>query len=126
MATAGLASRLTGSTSLVSVFSLMLLTVLLGMVINTSRQVDSKVRLQNAADAATYSGGAALVRGMDGIAFTNHMLSDVFGSRPSSARPAMAMLARSRRTSSPPGAQYRADLGLVGPSQIQSARSGHT
>ncbi len=67
-----------GSVSLVTVFSLMLLTMLLGMVINTSRQVDSKVRLQNAADAATYSGGVVIARGMNGLAFTNHMISDVF------------------------------------------------
>jgi hypothetical protein len=34
--------------------------------------------MQNAADAATYSGGVVLARGMNTLAFTNHLLSDVF------------------------------------------------
>lgn len=67
-----------GSMSLVSVFAVLLLTILLGMVLNASRQVDTKVRLQNVADASTYSGGVVLARGMNSLAFTNHLLSDVF------------------------------------------------
>ena len=51
--------------------------MLLGMVINAGRQVDNKVKLQNAADAATYSGGVVLARGMNSLAFTNHMLCEV-------------------------------------------------
>jgi len=48
------------------------------MVINVGRQVDNKLKLQNAADAATYSGGVILARGMNSLAFTNHMLTEVF------------------------------------------------
>jgi putative Flp pilus-assembly TadE/G-like protein len=65
-----------GSISLAAVFALLLLTILLGMVINVGRQVDSKVKLQNAADATTYSGGVVLARGMNSLAFTNHMLAE--------------------------------------------------
>ena len=67
-----------GAISVLSVFSLLLLTMLLGMVMNVGRQVDRKVRMQNAADAATYSGGVMLARGMNSLAFTNHLLCDVF------------------------------------------------
>jgi hypothetical protein len=67
-----------GSISIATLFALLLLTMLLGMVINVGRQVDNKVKLQNAADAATYSGGVVLARGMNSLAFTNHMLCEVF------------------------------------------------
>jgi hypothetical protein len=65
-----------GSISLATVFALLLLVMLLGMVINVGKQVDSKVKMQNAADAATYSGGIVIARGMNSLAFTNHMLSE--------------------------------------------------
>jgi len=52
--------------------------MLLGMVMNVGRQVDGKIRLQNAADAAAYSGGLVLARGMNSLAFSNHLLSEVF------------------------------------------------
>ena len=61
-----------------SVFALMLLTMLLGMVMNVGRQVDGKIRMQNSADAAAYSGGVVLARGMNTLSFTNHLLCDVF------------------------------------------------
>lgn len=67
-----------GSLSIVSVFALMMLTLLLGMVMNSARQVDQKVKLQNAADSATYAGGVVLSRNMNTLAFTNHLLADVF------------------------------------------------
>lgn len=67
-----------GTISLISVFTLLLLTVLMGMVINVGRQVDNKVKLQNAADASTYSGGVVLARGMNTLAFSNRLLCDVF------------------------------------------------
>ena len=67
-----------GSISIVSVFAVLLLTMLLGMVMNVGRQVDGKIRMQNSADAATYSGGVVLARGMNTLAFSNHMLCDVF------------------------------------------------
>ncbi len=61
-----------------AVFMVMLLTMLLGMVMNVGRQVDGKIRMQNAADAAAYSGGLVITRGMNTLAFTNHLLCDVF------------------------------------------------
>ncbi len=67
-----------GTISIVSVFAVILLTMLLGMVMNVGRQVDGKVRTQNAADAAAYSGGLVMTRGMNNLAFTNHLLADVF------------------------------------------------
>ena len=67
-----------GAISIVSVFSMMLLAMLLGMLINVGRQVDGKVKMQNAADSATYSGGVVLARGMNTLAFTNHLLCDIF------------------------------------------------
>lgn len=67
-----------GAMSVVSVFAVLLLTVLLGMVMNVGRVVDHKIRLQNAADAVAYSGGVVVARGMNALAFTNHLLCDVF------------------------------------------------
>ncbi len=67
-----------GTISIVSVFAVMLLAMLLGMVMNVGRQVEGKIRMQNAADAAAYSGGVVLARGMNTLAFSNHLLSDVF------------------------------------------------
>jgi len=67
-----------GTISIVTVFAVLLLTMLLGMVMNVGRHVDGKIRLQNAADASAYSGGVVLTRGMNTLAFTNHLLSDVF------------------------------------------------
>lgn len=67
-----------GTISIVTVFAAMLLTMLLGMVMNVGRQVNGKIRMQNAADAATYSGGVVIARGMNTLAFTNHLLCDVF------------------------------------------------
>lgn len=67
-----------GTISIITVFAVMLLTMLLGMVMNVGRQVDGKIRMQNSADAAAYSGGLVLTRGMNDLAFTNHLLSEVF------------------------------------------------
>ena len=49
---------------------LMVLAMLLGMVMNVGRQIDGKIRMQNTADAATYSGGVVLARGFDGAGNT--------------------------------------------------------
>lgn len=67
-----------GAMSLVAVFAVLLLTILLGMVMNVGRAVDHKIRLQNAADAVAYSGGVVIARGMNALAFTNHLLCDIF------------------------------------------------
>ncbi len=67
-----------GTISIVSVFAVMLLTMLLGMGMNVGRHVDGKIRMQNAADAAAYSGGTVMARGMNTLAFSNHLLFDAF------------------------------------------------
>lgn len=67
-----------GTISIISVFAILMFTILLVMVTNVAKHLDDKVRMQNAADAATYSGGVVLARGMNTIAFTNHLLCEVF------------------------------------------------
>ncbi len=67
-----------GAISILTVFAVLVLTMLLGMVMNVGRHVDGKIRMQNAADGAAYSGGVMLARGLNTLAFTNHLLSDVF------------------------------------------------
>jgi len=67
-----------GAMSIISVFTLLLLTMVLGLVMNSAREVDHKVKLQNSADAATWTGGLVLVRSLNTLAFTNHLLCDVF------------------------------------------------
>ncbi|MFW6171187.1 MAG: Tad domain-containing protein [Planctomycetota bacterium] len=67
-----------GTISIVALFTLLALVILLGMVVNTGQQVDQKIKMQNAADAATYAGGVVLARNMNTLAFTNQLLSEVF------------------------------------------------
>ncbi|HTI50109.1 MAG TPA: pilus assembly protein TadG-related protein, partial [Planctomycetaceae bacterium] len=67
-----------GTISILTVVTLIGLMMLLGLVVNVGRHIDDKVKMQNAADAATYSGGTVLARGMNSVAFTNHLLCDVF------------------------------------------------
>jgi len=67
-----------GTISIISVLAILLFKMLLGMVINVGRHVDDKVKMQNAADAASYSGGCVLARGMNTLAYSNHLLCDVF------------------------------------------------
>src|SRR5262249_54007585 len=68
-----------GTISVLSVITVFALTIVLGMVINAGRNVDEKVRLQNAADAAAYSGGAVVARGLNALAFSNHLEGEIFG-----------------------------------------------
>jgi len=67
-----------GTISILAVFATLALTMVLGMVMNVGRQVDGKIRMQNAADAAAYSGAVTLTRGMNTLSFTNHLLCEVF------------------------------------------------
>lgn len=67
-----------GTISIFTVFALLMFTMILIMIVNIGRHVDDKVKMQNSADAAAYSGGVVLARGMNGVAFTNHLLCDVF------------------------------------------------
>lgn len=68
-----------GTISILTVFTVLLLTMVLGMVMNVGREVDGKIRLQNAADAAAYSGGVVIARGMNTLAFTNNLLCEIIG-----------------------------------------------
>lgn len=67
-----------GTISILSVITLLMLTMLLGMILNVGEQIDDKIKLQNAADAATYSSAVVVARGMNTVAFTNHLLSETF------------------------------------------------
>jgi hypothetical protein len=67
-----------GSISIASVFSFIFLTMVLGLVINIGRHADRKIKLQNAADAVTFSGSGVMARSMNTLAFTNRLLCDVF------------------------------------------------
>ncbi len=67
-----------GTISILSVITLLMLAMLLGMIMNVGEQIDDKIKMQNAADAATYSGGVVIARGMNTIAFTNRLLSETF------------------------------------------------
>ncbi len=67
-----------GTISIMTVITIFALTLVLGMVINAGREVDEKVRLQNAADAATYSGGVVMARGLNALAFSNHLEAEIF------------------------------------------------
>ena len=66
-----------GSISLASVFALILLSFVLGLVMNSTRQADQRIKLQNAADSAARSGGTLFARSLNTIAFTNHLTADV-------------------------------------------------
>ncbi|MEX1096042.1 MAG: Tad domain-containing protein [Planctomycetales bacterium] len=74
----GLHRNESGTISIVSVFAIFMFTVLLAMVTNVAKHVDDKVRVQNAADASTYTGSVVMARGMNTLAFTNHLLCEVF------------------------------------------------
>ncbi|MGH7127370.1 MAG: Tad domain-containing protein, partial [Planctomycetaceae bacterium] len=67
-----------GTISIATVFCLLMFTMLLVMVVNVATHLDDKIKMQNAADASAYSGGVVLARGMNSLAFSNHLLCDVF------------------------------------------------
>ncbi len=67
-----------GTISILTTFAMLMFTMLLLLIMNVALQVDDKVKMQNAADAATYSGGVVIARGMNAIAFANHLEADVF------------------------------------------------
>ena len=67
-----------GAIAPLSVFAIFLFTILMVQVVNVGRQIDDKLRMQNAADASGYSGATVLARGMNAIAFSNHMLCETF------------------------------------------------
>jgi hypothetical protein len=67
-----------GVISLLTVFVMMGCTWLLLWIFNSARQLDSKVQLQIAADAAGQSGVGILARGMNAIAFANQLEAELF------------------------------------------------
>jgi hypothetical protein len=67
-----------GTISILTVFTIFMFTIVLGMLFNIGRQLDDKLRMQNAADAAASTGGVVISRSMNTIAFSNHLLSEVF------------------------------------------------
>ena len=68
-----------GTISVLTVIILLVFTMILGMIINVGREIDDKIKLQDASDASTYSAGVVVARGMNAVAFTNHLLCEVFG-----------------------------------------------
>ncbi len=84
--------------------------MIMGMVLDVGRQVDGKIRLQNAADAAAYSGGLELTRGMNSLCFTNHLMCEI-----------MAMTAILREASSP--MQFPQYNGQLSASQVPAILS---
>jgi Putative Flp pilus-assembly TadE/G-like len=67
-----------GAVSVLTVVTMIGLMIVLGMVINVGRHVDDKIKMQHAADSAAYSGGVMLARGMNAVAYSNHLLCDIF------------------------------------------------
>lgn len=72
----GLHADQRGTISMLTLVILFAFVMILGMLINIGKEVDDKVKLQQAADASTYSSGVMLARGMNTIAFTNHLLCE--------------------------------------------------
>ena len=96
-----------GSISIVSVFAVLFLAMLLGMVMNVGRHVDGKLRMQNAADAAAYSGGVVLGAGHEHAGLHQQpALRRVRRHRRLCARPATRIRPPTRRRSWPPGARW--------------------
>jgi hypothetical protein len=62
--------------SVMSLVAVLSFTMLLVMLTNIVRHIDDKVRMQNAADAAAFSGGVVLARAMNSIAFANQLQSE--------------------------------------------------
>lgn len=67
-----------GTVSIMTVFALFMFTILLVKIVNVGRHVDDKIRMQNAADASAYSSGVVIARGMNTLAFTNHLEAEIF------------------------------------------------
>jgi|GEM_PF-3186365 len=90
-----------GVISLLAVFVILGCTWLLLWVLNSSKQLDSKVRMQNAVDSAGQSGVGILARGMNAVAFANRLESELIAAvavmqgasgTPAAASPFIAML----------------------------------
>lgn len=65
-----------GALSVMGVVVVLGLTMILGMLLNVGKHIDDKIKMQYAADAAAYSGGLVIARGMNAVSFSNHLLCD--------------------------------------------------
>ena len=61
-----------GVMSIVTLLTVLMLAFMLGMILNVCFQADGKIRMQNSADAATYSSGIVMARAMNSLAFPHH------------------------------------------------------
>ena len=66
-----------GVITLLTVFVMLGCTWMLLWLFNSAKQLDSKVRMQNAVDAAGQSGVGVLARGMNAVAFANRFEADL-------------------------------------------------
>ena len=67
-----------GSISITTVFFVVIFAMLLGLLMNMGRHADREIIMQNGSDAGAYTGGVVLARGMNTLAYTNHLEADVF------------------------------------------------
>lgn len=113
---AGLHHDERGVISLLAVFILLGCTWLLLWLLNSAKQLDAKVRMQNAVDAAGQSGVGMLARGMNAVAFANQLEADLLA--------AVAVMQAAQETSS-------SSSPLIGPllpvfQEILSGQSGQS
>lgn len=67
-----------GVLSALTVIIMLCFAMLLAMIINVGRHIDDKIKMQNAADASAYSSTLIVARGMNALAFSNHLMCDTF------------------------------------------------
>jgi hypothetical protein len=60
-----------------TLFSVMLMMILLSLVANSANSVNRKLETQNAADAVAYSPMVWLARGMNAVTATNHIIGEI-------------------------------------------------
>ncbi len=66
-----------GYIAVVNVVSILLCTVLMGLVVNTGNIVRHKIEVQNSADATAYTAALWHARGMNAVTMTNHVIGEI-------------------------------------------------
>jgi len=66
-----------GFVSVVNVVSILLCTILMGLVVNAGNIVRHKIETQNAADATAYTDALWHARGMNTVTMTNHVIGEI-------------------------------------------------
>lgn len=66
-----------GMYSMVSLVVILMLLILYGMVGNSATTVRDRIRVQNAADSAAYTGAVWMARAMNVVTMTNHMIGEM-------------------------------------------------